>query len=92
VLIVVHNNRAYHQEYMHIQRMANRHNRGIDRNWIGTTIRDPNISYAKVAEGMGVRGFGPVTDPKDLGRALKQALPIVRRGEPVLIDAVTQPR
>jgi len=92
VLIVIHNNRAYHQEYMHIQRMANRHNRGIDRNWIGTTIRDPNINYAKVAEGMGVRGIGPITDPRGLAPALKQALAIVKKGEPVLIDAVTQPR
>ena len=27
----MHNNRAYHQEVMHVQRMANRHNRGITR-------------------------------------------------------------
>ena len=31
LLIVMHNNRAYHQEVMHVQRMANRHKRGIDR-------------------------------------------------------------
>ena len=29
LLAVMHNNRAYHQEVMHIQRMADRHNRGI---------------------------------------------------------------
>ena len=28
LLSVMHNNRAYHQEVMHIQRMANRHQRG----------------------------------------------------------------
>ena len=38
LLSVMHNNRAYHQEVMHLQRMANRHNRGIDRARIGTTI------------------------------------------------------
>ena len=37
LLAVMHNNRAYHQEVMHIQRMANRHQRGIDRAGIGTT-------------------------------------------------------
>ena len=31
LLTVMHNNRAYHQEVMHIQRMANRHKRGITR-------------------------------------------------------------
>ena len=38
LLAVMHNNRAYHQEVMHVQRMANRHNRGITRAHIGTTI------------------------------------------------------
>ena len=41
LLAVMHNNRAYHQEVMHLQRMANRHNRGITRAHIGTTIEDP---------------------------------------------------
>ena len=30
MLIVMHNNRAYHQEVMHLQRMANRRQRGMD--------------------------------------------------------------
>ena len=43
LLAVMHNNRAYHQEVMHIQRMADRHERGITRAGIGTTLTDPNI-------------------------------------------------
>src|SRR5882762_4212615 len=54
LLKVMQNNRAYHQEYMHVQRMANRHERGITRADIGTTLKDPNIDFAKVAQGMGV--------------------------------------
>jgi len=92
LLSVMHNNRAYHQELMHVQRMANRHQRGIDRAVIGTTLEDPNIDYAKVAQGLGVRAEGPITDPQDLGPALKRAVEIVRRGEPALVDVVTQPR
>jgi acetolactate synthase I/II/III large subunit len=41
MLLVMHNNRAYHQEVMHIQRMANRRQRGITSAGIGTTITDP---------------------------------------------------
>ena len=67
LLSVMHNNRAYHQEVMHVQRMANRHNRGIDRAVIGTTLEDPNIDYSKIAQGLGVHAEGPITDPKDLG-------------------------
>ena len=94
LLNIMHNNRAYHQEVMHIQRMANRHNRGISNvnvN-IGTTIDNPNIEYAKLAQSMGQYAEGPITDPKDLGPAIRRALEVVQRGEPALIDVVTQPR
>jgi thiamine pyrophosphate-dependent acetolactate synthase large subunit-like protein len=92
LLAVMHNNRAYHQEVMHLQRMASRHNRGITRAHIGTTIDDPNVDFAKIAQGMGVHAQGPITNPNDLGPALKRAIEVVKRGEPSLIDVVTQPR
>ncbi len=92
ILYVMHNNRAYHQEIMGIQRMANRRQRGIDRTHIGVTLRDPFIDYATMAKGLGIAAFGPITDPKDLGGVLKKAVEIVKAGEPVLVDAVTQGR
>ena len=92
LLSVMHNNRAYHQEVMHIQRMANRHQRGIENAGIGTTLVDPNIDYAKVAQGMGVHAEGPILEAKDLGPAIGRALAVVERGEPALVDVVTQPR
>lgn len=92
LLTVMHNNRAYHQEVMHLQRMANRHQRGITTAEIGTTIKNPNIDYAAMARSMGVYGEGPITDPNDLGPALMRALEAVSRGEPALVDVITQPR
>jgi thiamine pyrophosphate-dependent acetolactate synthase large subunit-like protein len=92
ILSVMHNNRAYHEELMHVQRMANRHNRGIDRAWIGTTFDDPKLDFAKLAQSMGVYAEGPIIDPKDLAPALKRAIAVVKRGEPALLDVVTQPR
>ena len=92
LLSVMHNNRAYHQEVMHIQRMGNRHNRGITRANVGTTIDNPNVDFAKVAQGMGVHAQGPITNPAELGPAIKRALDVVKRGEPSLVDVVTQPR
>ena len=92
LLAVMHNNRAYHQEVMHIQRMANRHQRGITNAGIGTTITDPNIDYAALVRAMGVYGDGPITDPKDLGPALRRAADVALKGEPALVDVVTQPR
>jgi thiamine pyrophosphate-dependent acetolactate synthase large subunit-like protein len=92
LLAVMHNNRAYHQELMHLQRMANRHQRGITRASIGTTIDNPNVDFAKIAQGMGVHAQGPITNPNDLGPAIKRAIEVVKKGEPSLIDVVTQPR
>jgi acetolactate synthase I/II/III large subunit len=91
-LTIIQNNRAYHQEIMHLQRMANRHNRGADRAHIGCAIRDPNISYAKIAEGYGAVGIGPVSDPNHLRGAIKKAIEAVQAGQPALIDVVMQPR
>jgi thiamine pyrophosphate-dependent acetolactate synthase large subunit-like protein len=92
ILNVMHNNRAYHQEVMHLQRMGNRHNRGVTRAGIGTTITEPNIDFAKLAQSMGVHAEGPITDPADLGPAIQRAIAVVVRGEPALVDVVTQPR
>lgn len=92
LLTVMHNNRSYHQEVMHIQRMANRHERGITRWNIGTMIENPNVDFAKLAQGLGVYAEGPITNARDLGPALQRALAVVRKGEPALVDVVTQPR
>ncbi|MFY9532040.1 MAG: thiamine pyrophosphate-binding protein [Candidatus Acidiferrales bacterium] len=92
LLSVMHNNRAYHQEVMHVQRMADRHNRGLNRAGIGTTIQSPNIDYAKLAQSLGVYGEGPITDPKELGPVIRRAIDVVKRGEPALVDVVTEPR
>jgi acetolactate synthase I/II/III large subunit len=92
VLFVMHNNRAYHQEIMGIQVLADRRQRGVDRTHIGVTINDPDISYAKVAQGLGLYAEGPITDPNDLIPALQRALAVVKRGEPALVDVVAQPR
>ena len=92
LLSVMHNNRAYHQETMHLQRVANRHNRGVDRAHVGTTIDDPAIDFAKLAQSMGVYAEGPIINPNDLGPALGRAVQVVKRGEPALVDVVTEPR
>ena|SRR6516164_5511043 len=65
MLYIVQNNRAYHQEHMYLTAMAARRSRGIEKAHIGTTLTDPNIDFATVAQGFGVHGEGPVTDPND---------------------------
>jgi acetolactate synthase-1/2/3 large subunit len=92
LLSVMNNNRAYHEEVMHMQRMSNRRQRGIDRAYVGTEIDKPAIDYAKIAQGFGVYAEGPITNPNDLGPALRRAIAVVKKGEPALVDVVMQPR
>jgi thiamine pyrophosphate-dependent acetolactate synthase large subunit-like protein len=92
LLFLMHNNRAYHQEIMHLQRMAALHDRRPDQAWIGNIIDRPAIDFAKLAQSMGVWAEGPIADPERLGPAIRRAIHVVKRGEPALVDAVCQPR
>ena len=92
ILYVMHNNRAWHQEVMYVQAMCNRHGRGVENANIGTTITDPNIDFAMMAKSMGVYAEGPIINAKDVAPALKRALAVVRKGQPALVDVVTEPR
>lgn len=92
LLSVMHNNRAWHQETMHIQRMSSRRDRHPERGTIGTVLQDPPIDYAAMARSMGMWAEGPISNPADLGPALARAMAVVKSGKPALVDVLTQPR
>ena len=92
LLSIMHNNRSYHQERMFVADMAARAERDVSRVGIGNDISDPNIDYATMAKAYGVYGAGPIENPNELGPAIKKAIEVVKRGEPALIDVVSQPR
>jgi acetolactate synthase I/II/III large subunit len=96
LLAVMHNNRAYHQEVMHVQRLSNFRNRAVnlggDMGPVGTSIQNPDIEYHKLAESMGWWARGPIKDPAQLGPALKEAVKVVQAGQPALLNVWTQPR
>ena len=92
ILFVMNNNRAYHEEVMHLERMAARRERGIGNAHVGNSLDDPGIDFAKLAQSMGVHAEGPIADPKDLAAALKRAIAAVKSGQPALVDVLTQPR
>jgi len=92
ILIVMHNNRAYHAEVMYLRRAANLHGHGLPEGGIGVSLADPNLDFAKIAQGMGIYAEGPIIDPADLQPALRRAVAVVKRGRPALVDVVTQPR
>ncbi|WDF75164.1 thiamine pyrophosphate-binding protein [Novosphingobium sp. KACC 22771] len=89
LLYIIHNNGGYHQEKMKVQLQANERDRGVTTASTGCVL--PGLDYAVIARGMGVAGQR-VTDPADLRGAIKRALDVVSRGEPALIDVVSQGR
>lgn len=92
MLAVMHNNRAWHQEYMFVQYLAGVRGRGTERGHIGCVLRDPFIDYSKMAESYGVASEGPIEDPNLLAAALSRGVESVKDGKPYLIDVITQPR
>jgi thiamine pyrophosphate-dependent acetolactate synthase large subunit-like protein len=96
LLAVMHNNRGYHQEVMHVQRLSNFRNRvaslGNDMGPIGTSIENPDIEYHKLAQSMGWWAKGPIKDPAELAPAIKEAVAVVKSGQPALVNVWTQPR
>jgi len=96
LLAVMHNNRGYHQELMHVQRFASFRDRvvntGNDLGPIGTSIMNPDIQYHELAKSMGWWAKGPIVDPADLGPAIKEAVNVVKSGQPALVNVMTQPR
>jgi acetolactate synthase-1/2/3 large subunit len=96
MLSVMHNNRGYHQEVMHVQRLSNFRNRvanlGGDMGPVGTSIQNPDIEYHKLAESMGWWAKGPIKDAAQLGSVLKEAVKVVQAGQPALLNVWTQPR
>ncbi len=91
LLMIVHNNGGYHQEVMHLQRMADQRSRKLEHG-NGCTFDNPLPNYAKLAQAHGVYAEGPISNPNDVGPALKRALAVVRKGEPAFVDCILQGR
>ena len=73
--------------------MAARANRGVEH--ARHRHRAQRSEHRLRDDGEGLRDVqlaGPIENPNDLGPAIKAALEVVKRGEPALVDVVTQPR
>jgi thiamine pyrophosphate-dependent acetolactate synthase large subunit-like protein len=90
LLIVMDNNRAYANSVHHARRIAAARSRDVGRAHVATTLTEPAIDFAAMAESMGVRGFGPITERDALPDVLALAVRlVVSERRPVLVDVVT---
>jgi thiamine pyrophosphate-dependent acetolactate synthase large subunit-like protein len=91
VLIVVANNNSFFNDELHQDRMARQRNRPVGNRWIGQRIADPEPDIATLARGQGATGYGPVRDPAELVRTLRQAIETVEAGGVALVDVRVEP-
>ena len=89
-LCVMHNNRAYYNDWEHQITVAHQRGTPVERAYIGMDISDPAPDFATLARGFGWYAEGPIEDPADIGGALERAIAKVKAGEPALIDTITQ--
>ena len=92
LLTIMHNNRAYHEERMYLALLGAKYDRGVEGSDIGTAISGPDIDYAGMARSYGLYSEGPISNPNDLAPAIRRAIERVKKGEPALLDVLTQPR
>jgi acetolactate synthase-1/2/3 large subunit len=90
ILVIMFNNRAYYQDWMHQIETANQRGTPIERAGLGQDIDEPAPDFAALARSMGCYGEGPFDDPADLAPALARAIAEVKQGRPALIDALTR--
>jgi thiamine pyrophosphate-dependent acetolactate synthase large subunit-like protein len=91
LMIVVNNNRSYFNDEMHQETVAKHRNREQANRWVGQALRNPDLDFAKLAEGQGAVGIGPVTALSDLKGALERAVDVLKGGGVVVVDVHVPP-
>jgi thiamine pyrophosphate-dependent acetolactate synthase large subunit-like protein len=92
LLIVVCSNRSYYNDEEHQERVAEARGRPVENKTIGIRIQDPEVDFGTMARTYGCWGAGPITEPKDLIKTLREAVKVVKEGRPALVDVVCQMR
>jgi thiamine pyrophosphate-dependent acetolactate synthase large subunit-like protein len=92
LLSVVCSNRSYFNDEEHQERIALVRNRPVENKTIGIRIEEPNVDFGALARTYGCWGAGPITEPKDLIKTLREAVKVVKGGKPALVDVVCQMR
>jgi acetolactate synthase-1/2/3 large subunit len=90
MLCVMHNNRAYYNDWDHQITVARQRGTPEERAYIGMDIDGPAPDFAGLARSMGWYAEGSIDKPSDIAPALKRAIAEVKRGTPALIDTITQ--
>ena len=90
MLVVMHNNRAYYNDWAHQIRMAKLRGTDEAKAHIGMDLFGPEPDFGALARSLGCYGEGPIDKPEDVQPALRRAIAEVKKGRLALVDTITQ--
>lgn len=90
LLTVMFNNRTYGNDEDHQEVVAKARGRPVENKVVGIRLDDPAPDFARIAQGFGVHGEGPLDSADAVGPALRRALRVVKEGRPALVDVITR--
>ncbi len=91
LLVIVANNHSFFNDELHQERTARVRERPVENRWIGMRMSDPPLDLARLAEGQGAIGIGPVADVAAYEKALVSAVEQVKAGATCVIDVHVAP-
>ena len=91
LLVVVANNRSYHNDVAHQEAVARTRERPPENKWIGQRLDDPSVDIPGLARSQGWDAVQTVADVADLPAALAKGLEAVKAGACFMVDVRTEP-
>jgi thiamine pyrophosphate-dependent acetolactate synthase large subunit-like protein len=90
-LFIVNNNRAFHNDVEHQERVARQRGRPVENREIGMRIVDPEVDLPSLARSYGLVSFPTVSAIEQLESGLEQAFCAAEAGSTVLLDVRVEP-
>jgi thiamine pyrophosphate-dependent acetolactate synthase large subunit-like protein len=90
-LFIVNDNRAFHNDVEHQERVARQRGRPVGNREIGMRIADPAVDLPALAKAHGLVSFPTVSTIDALEPALEQAFRAAESGSTVLLDVLVEP-
>ncbi len=91
LLLVISNNSSFYNDELHQERVAIARERPVENKWIGQKMIEPDVDIAKIAEGQGATGFGPVHSIGELDGVFAKAIAVVEAGGVAVVDVRVVP-
>ena len=78
MLVVMFNNKSYYQDEGHQLALTGARGRSLENVKVGVGLEHPDTDFGMMARSFGLYGEGPITDPDEVGPALRRAVKVVK--------------